>query len=45
MATGAIFIVGIASGGVIGYLIGFQRGFNKGKEHMIEKKRRYDKSR
>jgi hypothetical protein len=38
-------ILGTIFGLVLGYLIFYPKGFREGKKYMIDKKRRYDKSR
>lgn len=42
---GLAAIIGLVGGLVIGYLLGFPKGVTRGKEIIIEKKRKYDKSR
>lgn len=43
--VGLALILGIAIGGVAGYLLGYRTGFTKGKAYMIKRKRWYDKTR
>lgn len=43
--TGLALILGVIFGGLVGYFVGVDRGFKKGKNYIIEKKRRYDRSR
>jgi hypothetical protein len=38
-------IVGLLGGFILGYLLGSQKGFARGKQHMIDKKKKYDKGR